>query len=208
MKRSAIIFDLDGTLTKPRLDFDAIRAEIGLPPGPILESLAHLDARARTRADAILARHEREAAEAAVLYEGAVEVVAKCRRLGRATAVMTRNTRATVDSLIARFGFTFDAIRTREDGAIKPSAEPVLSICAELRADPAASWVVGDFLFDIMSGQAAGTRTVLMVGDAPLPEFAPRADHVIRALGELLPLIEEARPRSDGAGLNEATVGQ
>jgi HAD superfamily hydrolase (TIGR01509 family) len=190
MKQSAVIFDLDGTLTKPHLDFDAIRAEIGLPPGPILESLAHLDPVGRVRADAILTRHEWEAAEAAVLYEGAVEVVADCRRRGLATAVLTRNTRPIVDYLIGRFGFTFDAIRTREDGAIKPSAEPVLSICAQVRAEPGRSIVVGDFLFDIMSGQAAGTRTVLMVGDGPVPEFASRADHVIRALAELLPVVD------------------
>ena len=36
----AVIFDLDGTLTEPVLDFDAMRAEIGLPEGvPILEQL-------------------------------------------------------------------------------------------------------------------------------------------------------------------------
>jgi len=29
----AVIFDLDGTLTEPLLDFDAMRAEIGLAPG-------------------------------------------------------------------------------------------------------------------------------------------------------------------------------
>jgi HAD superfamily hydrolase (TIGR01549 family) len=197
MTRSAIIFDLDGTLTKPHLNFDAIRAEIGLPPGPILESLADLDALGRARAEAILTRHEWEAAEAAMLYEGAVEVVAECRALGHATAVLTRNTRPIVDYLLQRFGFVFDAVRTRENGAVKPSAEPVLSICRGLRCEPSLSWVVGDFLFDIMSGQAAGTRTVLMIGEGPLPEFAPRADHVIRTLGELLPLVGRSLSAAD-----------
>jgi len=40
----AIIFDMDGTLTVPVLDFDRIRSEIGLPAGPILESLLALAA--------------------------------------------------------------------------------------------------------------------------------------------------------------------
>ena len=36
-----IIFDLDGTLVDSRLDFDAMRHEMGLPTGiPILEGLA------------------------------------------------------------------------------------------------------------------------------------------------------------------------
>ena len=39
MGRSAVIFDLDGTITRPFLDFDAIRREMGLPHGlPILEA--------------------------------------------------------------------------------------------------------------------------------------------------------------------------
>jgi FMN phosphatase YigB (HAD superfamily) len=40
----AVIFDLDGTLAESRLDFDAIRSEIGLRPElPILEQLADAD---------------------------------------------------------------------------------------------------------------------------------------------------------------------
>ena len=35
----AFIFDLDGTLTVPELDFAAIRAEMGIAEGPILEEL-------------------------------------------------------------------------------------------------------------------------------------------------------------------------
>ena len=49
-----MIFDLDGTLTEPVLDFDAIRAEIGLPEGvPILEHLDVLDGAGRARAEAV-----------------------------------------------------------------------------------------------------------------------------------------------------------
>ena len=57
----AVIFDLDGTLADSLLDFDAIRAEIGLAPGlPILEQLADVDAAARDRAEIIMRRHERD----------------------------------------------------------------------------------------------------------------------------------------------------
>ena len=58
----AVIFDLDGTLADPLLDFDAIRAEIGLAPGlPILEQLADATPAARARAEEIMRRHERTA---------------------------------------------------------------------------------------------------------------------------------------------------
>ena len=80
--QSAIIFDLDGTLTRPYLDFDAIRAEIGLPSGPILEGIERLPETQRSRAHAILSNREREAAENSELQEGAREVIAAIRRAG------------------------------------------------------------------------------------------------------------------------------
>lgn len=189
MDRSAVIFDLDGTLTRPYLDFDAMRAELGVE-GPVLEAMAEMDPASRQRAEAVLLRHEQEAAENAVLQEGAVEVIEACRARGFAIAVLTRNARPTVNLVLRKHGITIDALRTREDGAIKPSAEPVLSICEELYADPRRSWMVGDYLFDIMSGRAAGAHTVLMISDKPIPDFADQADHVIRRLAELLPIIE------------------
>ena len=36
--RSVVIFDLDGTITEPYLDFDTIRAKVGVE-GPILEAM-------------------------------------------------------------------------------------------------------------------------------------------------------------------------
>ena len=43
MKKPYWVFDMDGTLTIAQHDFDAIRADLGLPEGlPILESLEKL----------------------------------------------------------------------------------------------------------------------------------------------------------------------
>lgn len=193
MKRSAVIFDLDGTLTKPYLDFDLIRAEIGIKSGPILEAISTMTSEERVRADSILTRHEWDAARNGELHEGAVEIVARIRREGRPVALLTRNTRPIVDFIRQTHGFCFDAIRAREDGAIKPSAAPVLSICEQLCASPSESWVVGDYLFDLQSGRSAGTRTVLMVGDDEIPSYASLADHVIRRLRELPAIISEPR---------------
>jgi hypothetical protein len=41
----------------------------------------------------------------------------------------------------------------------------------------------------MQSGNAAGTRTVLMIGDQALPDYASQATHVIRKLPELLKLV-------------------
>ena len=187
-QRSVVIFDLDGTLTKSALDFDALRAEIGVT-GPILEAINEMDPDQVARANEILNRHEAAAARNCTLFEGAVDVLAACRKNNRPVALLTRNSRATVHTVLGTHALVVDAVRTREDGAIKPSAEPIFSICRELNADPTRSWMVGDYHFDIMSGRSAGTRTVLMLGDKPRPDYADEADHVIRRLAELLPFV-------------------
>lgn len=190
MDRTAIIFDFDGTLTVPYLDFETMKAEIGVAQGPILEAMEQMSVPERARAERILERYELEAARNAELQEGTLETLAALRDRGHPLAILTRNTRSSVELVLDRFGLEMDALRTREDGAIKPSAEPVLSLCQELQADPGRSWMVGDYLFDILSGRQAGARTVLMVGDKPLPEYADQAGHVIRRLSELLAIVE------------------
>ncbi len=190
--RSAVIFDLDGTLTRPYLDFDAIRKEAGIESGPILEAMAAMNDARRRRVEKILQDHERRAADNATLYDGAVEVLAELGRRGHPLAVLTRNARSTALHVLTKHGLHVDTLRTREDGAIKPSPEPVLSICAELGTEPEESWLVGDHLMDMKTGLAAGTHTVLMIGEKPLPVFADQAEHVIRKLSELLTII----PRS------------
>ncbi|MBU0716701.1 MAG: HAD family hydrolase [Planctomycetes bacterium] len=187
--RSAVIFDFDGTITKPCLDFDAIRAEIGIAGGPILEAMGAMSAPDRERAGQILNQHEWEAARTAELQDGAAEVMAACRKRGHPVAILTRNARATLDHVLQNHGLVVDAIRTRDDGAIKPSPEPVWSICREVEADPRRSWMVGDHLFDIRTGRAAGTRTVLLIVEKSLPDYAGEADHVITGLAQLLPLL-------------------
>jgi HAD superfamily hydrolase (TIGR01549 family) len=194
--RSAIIFDFDGTLTKPHLDFDLIRAEIGNVEGPLLEAFAQLDGAQRARAESILERHERQAAEEGALQDGAAQTLARLRRLGYPLAILTRNARRWVEVMLGRFDITLDAMRTRDDGAIKPSPEPVLSLCEELGAHPHQSWMIGDHLFDILTGINAGTKTVLVRGDPParhpnMDEAVARADYVIETLVELPDLVQQ-----------------
>ncbi|HTA21146.1 MAG TPA: HAD family hydrolase [Polyangia bacterium] len=187
----ATIFDLDGTLTEPLLDFDAMRAEIGLPPGPILEQLAHADAATRARADEILRRHEREAIARATLADGCAELLACLASQRIPAAILTRNVREVVDIFVRTFGFTFAAVYTREDGPHKPAPDGVFALCAAMGAAPAHTLVVGDYKFDILAGRAAGCPTALVTTThaptaAELPDWGP-PDLVVASLRELLP---------------------
>jgi HAD superfamily hydrolase (TIGR01549 family) len=188
----AVIFDLDGTLTEPYFDFDAIRREIGLPTEPktpILEALEQMTADQRARAEEILHRHEEEGARASELREQAWEVVEAIRRRSIPVGVLTRNSRRSLETFIVRHGLEFDCLYAREDGPIKPSPESVLDICRRLGVSPATAWVVGDHQFDLQAGNSAGATTVLMIGEGPRPDFAHRADYVIRRLKDLLCLL-------------------
>lgn len=185
-----IIFDMDGTLTVPFLDFDLMRAEIGITEGSLLEAVETMPPDARARAEEILHRHEAEAASKSELQPGAASVVADIRALGFPVALMTRNTRVSVRAFQDRHGIAFDLVRTREDGVCKPSPQPVYEICATLGGKPGDAWVIGDFHYDVLCGNSSGATTVLMWSEeGPLPAWAGEANHIIRQLDELRPLL-------------------
>lgn len=189
-KRSgAVLFDLDGTLTIGQLDFDAIRTEIGIAEGPILEAIAVMAGPARDRAVNILDRHERAAAETSELHPGAAETVATLRSRGWRVGIVTRNSRRWARYTLVRHGVEVDGLWSREDGAIKPDPAGPRALCAAFGVDPERSWMVGDYRFDIEAGRRAGMRTVLMIGDSPAPAYAADANHVIRRLNELLEMV-------------------
>jgi HAD superfamily hydrolase (TIGR01509 family) len=201
---AAIIFDLDGTLTRPVLDFDAIAAEIGAVERPLLEGVSRLSGEARRRAEAILHRHESAAAAQSELQPDAAAVVRGLRAAGILVALMTRNSRESAATFVKRHGLEFDFVRTREDGPIKPDPEPVRAICAGLGASPRRTWVVGDYLFDLRAGRAAGATTVLLLNDPQPPEWAGEADHVIRGLAELPGLFVRAAGSSSAETAGDA----
>ncbi len=189
----AVIFDLDGTLADSALDFDAMRAEIGLQPGlPILEQLDGADAETCARAEVILRRHERDAIAGARLIDGCAELLAHLAARRVPIGILTRNIREVVETFARTFGFEFHAVYTREDGPPKPSPAGVLALCEKLGAAPAQTLTVGDYKFDVLAGQRAGCRTVLLRQE-PLPEAEREEwgspDLIVRSLRELLPLF-------------------
>ncbi len=204
---------MDGTLTEPLLDFDAIRAEIGLRPGlPILEQLADGDEALRARGEEIMRRHEREAIANATLADGCVELLACLRAASVPCAILTRNVREVVESFVRKFdlGATFAhagafshdesaplmlAVYTREDGPPKPAPDGVLHLCRALGVEPADTLLVGDYTFDIVAGRTAGCRTALVtvepIDDA---EAWGSPEMIVRSLRQLIPLWDWLEP--------------
>lgn len=183
-----VIFDLDNTLVDSTLDFAGIKAEIGTDQ-PILEYRATVSEPEQKRIDAILERHESDAAEVCELLDGARELLHFLEANGVHTALLTRNSRNSVNTVLARHDIRFDCIVSREDAAPKPSPEPVRLICKQLGVRPAESLVVGDFLFDIQSGQAAGARTLLLDGPHR-HRFEADADFEAASLHEVKEIVQ------------------
>jgi HAD superfamily hydrolase (TIGR01549 family) len=181
-----VIFDLDGTLTRPFLDFHRIRAAIGLGE-PLLEAMLALpDGPARDRAFATLEAFEREAAERSELNDGAREVLDLLRRRDIPAGLVTRNSRDSARTTLAKHGLPFEIVMTRDDAPPKPRPEPLLRICEFFRVAPTDALMVGDFRLDVVAGKAAGTRTALLTNGRPaswLPEAPP--DHLIEGLLDL-----------------------
>lgn len=184
-----VIFDMDGTLVEPLLDFAAIRAHLGIPGEQgILEALeARPDEQAQA-AHAWLLEQELSAARRARLLPGARELVAGLRAAGVKTALLTRNCRQAMEALLDRHGLAFDLAWSRENGPIKPEPDGVLAACEVLGLATARTLCVGDFYFDLQAARSAGCDFALLVhGDAP--DFADQATYVVRRLAELADLL-------------------
>jgi HAD superfamily hydrolase (TIGR01509 family) len=189
-RRGCWIFDLDGTLTVAVHDFDAIRTELGLPQGrPILEELAGLpDERARPlyrqlgEIELELARAARPAAGAERLLE---TLAGRGARLGILTRNSCENALETLRAAGLQRFFAREFLVGRETAAPKPSPAGVQKLLAGWSAAADDALMIGDYLYDLQAGRAAGTATVYVDTTGRFP-FAEHADLRVECLEELL----------------------
>ncbi|MBN1764178.1 MAG: HAD family hydrolase [Sedimentisphaerales bacterium] len=196
MKIKAVLFDMDGTLTKPYLDFDLIRSEIGNVTGPILEAMEKMPPENRKKAQDILHRHEKEAAENSYLNPGVAEVCDWLRHRDIKIGLITRNQLDSVNHFCRRHHLSFDSIVTREDGPVKPDPFGVLHSCEHLTIQPREAIVVGDYLFDLISAKRAGAHPVLLTSQDTCNDYCHEADYVISTLNELPQIIDNIEKES------------
>jgi len=186
-----VIFDLDGTLVDSRLDFDAMRRDMGLPAGqPILESLERMPEGAeKARALEILHEHELRGATDATLMPGALAFMEELARRELPCGILTRNSRICTEHTLARLSLTFSEIRTRDEVPPKPDPMGLHEIAQAWRLPPAEILFCGDFVFDIQAGRNAGMRT-LLYAPGPRPPYAHEADHVVAHFHEATALLD------------------
>jgi HAD superfamily hydrolase (TIGR01509 family) len=200
----AVLFDFDGTLTRPgAIDFARIRKAIGCPPErTILEYIAELpDKGRREEAMNSLHRMEMAAARASVPNEDAEAIIAHLKGIGLPVGILTRNSREAVAGALSRFsGLSlqdFDLVITRDDPvAPKPSPDGVLQAAGRFGVEPSEVLVVGDFRLDIEAGRRAGALTAELV--APGHQPTAEATFVLERLSELKAIFRGGRPLPPG----------
>lgn len=195
MQIKAVIFDLDGTITQPFFDFDAIREEIGLDrdSGPVLESMEKMTVQQRRDAEKILHYHEQEAVTRSELNPNAKQTLSTLRASGIHIGVLTRNRRDNAFAIAEKHDLKFDTVIGREDGPVKPDAFGVLRICEQFGVKPQETLLVGDYLFDLQCAKAAGAVAVLLANHNQADKFVEHADFCIEDISRILDIIDDKK---------------
>lgn len=199
----AVLFDFDGTLTRPGgIDFEGLREALGAPPGIFaLEFVLGLPRGERARAEEILERFELQGADRSEPNDGAEEEVLRLREIGLPVGIVTRNTRRTVERAFSKFprlgSSDFDLIITRDDD-VPPKPEPDSILLAAERLGVGVERVafVGDFVVDVEAGRRAGAVTVHLIGDYTEPDHEP--DFRIERLSDLKEVVVLGLPLPNG----------
>lgn len=178
MPLAAVVFDFDGTLARPALDFtlmkhrlaDLARARFGDPltevGGPALEWIEAVAAARpaeearifRRQAHDLIADMELKAAARTSLFPFVREVLARLRGLGAGVAIITRNIRRSVEMVFPDAADFVDAVLTREDvAAVKPDPAHLLAALAMLGVAADSALMVGDHPQDVLTARRAGT---------------------------------------------------
>jgi HAD superfamily hydrolase (TIGR01509 family) len=191
MRPGALLFDMDGTLTEPMLDFPAIKAEMGIGDRPILEAMAEMDETRLREAQEILHRHEERAAVESMLNPGCAELIRWIHEEKIGLALITRNSRRSVDLVLDRHDLQIDVLVSRDDGVFKPDPKPLLLACEKLEVEPSDAWMIGDGQYDVEAGIAAGCPTIWL-SHGRIRRFAAEPWRVVADLPQLHNLLRDA----------------
>ncbi len=186
-------FDLDGTLVRMKLDFNTIRKELGIPPGDTLQYISSLPKDKGMSLMRQLEERERKAALEAEIAQGARELIQECRDRNIKVVVITRNSQESAALTLEVLDIEVDMILSREEADPKPSPEALNIVLNHYGIEPYEMAYVGDYIYDVQAGNAAGVKTILLTSQERAHEWAPMATFVAVDLLEVLDLLREGK---------------
>jgi HAD superfamily hydrolase (TIGR01509 family) len=185
-----VVFDFDGTVTKPFFDFAAIKDEIGMPRDMlIIEYLQDKSDDFCSKAQEILDRWELRAAKEAELNDYFPEMLNYLNEKEIKTAVLTRNKMESVEIVQKKFNLDFNYIDTRDIEPIKPHPEAMERVIKVLEIRPEELLTIGDYEHDILCGKEAGTLTMYLTNRNSNYNLKIEPDYIIKDLREGLNII-------------------
>jgi HAD superfamily hydrolase (TIGR01509 family) len=203
---NGVLFDFDGTLTRPdALDLSVIKKKIGCPVDHfLLEYINRLPTpQKREAALAAVDRFEMQAAASAQPNPGAEEIIQYLRANDVRIGILTRNSLRSVQRALQNFKHTdlgdFDIIVSRDDPVKpKPSGDGVTLAAKRLNIPTSEIIMVGDYPLDIEAGERAGAVTVLLNHSTPSKGRDVACDYVVTQLKQLMPIVRMGRPLPGG----------
>jgi len=128
------------------------------------------------------------------LYEGVKETLDYLNQRQIKVSLLTTKGQDQAEKIIDHFNLrkSFNYLMGRRDGlAHKPSPEPLIVICKDLRVEPAESLFVGDTELDIQCGKNAGTKTCgVLYGYRKREQIEKeKPDWIISNIGEIKSII-------------------
>lgn len=166
MRICAALLDLDGTIWDAPIDWPQLRREIGLPLDgrPILHHLKEMTPKQRDRGLRILEQHEALGVANGALIPGTHELLRFLQARKIRCALVSNNSRRSVQAVLGQHRLAFEAVLTRDDGVFKPDPEAFLAALKALKATREQAIVIGDTHLDLLASHRAGIREVVLVG--------------------------------------------
>lgn len=211
IKAKAWLFDLDGTLvdTAPDLGHAAnhVRAEVGLPPLPLIDYRPAASSGARgllgvglgmtpdhaefpQRRDSFLAHYRANLSKHSKPFPGIAEFLLALDLQGLRWGVVTNKPGWLTQPLMQELNLATRAACVVSGDSTphpKPSPDPLLLACEQLQLKPRDCVYVGDDLRDIAAARAAKMRSVAAgwgyEGSTPISEWG--ADLLAPTVGDL-----------------------
>ncbi|XP_073134895.1 haloacid dehalogenase-like hydrolase domain-containing protein At2g33255 [Henckelia pumila] len=203
-----VVFDMDGTLTVPVIDFPAmyravlgeeeyVRIKLENPSGiDVLHQIEKWSPDKQRRAYEIIAEFEKHGSDRLQIMPGASELCKFLDSRNIRRGLITRNVKDSVVLFHNRFGMTFSPALSREFRPYKPDPAPLLHICSNWGVQPDEVMMIGDSLKDdVACGKRAGAFTCLLdeTDQCSSPEYhnmGLEPDYRVSSLVEVHSLLE------------------
>lgn len=216
----AIIFDLDNTLIKSRINFKEMKSSIinlfvnmGVVPNLLNKSMLNVEiikvseeylskrmSKERVReilskANEIMNKFEVESLRDAKLMEGAIDVLKLLKEMGFKIGIVTNGCRKYAEEIIDRFGLDkyIDALVARDDVPYpKPDPRHLQQVLNILNVSAEEAIFIGDHWIDAICSKRAKVPFILFTKEKRGSEKSEKISFmIINSLSEIIKLIRQ-----------------